>query len=103
MITFKRSAKEKPSKSTKKLRIGISFNGRQCPGGHNIILGLLADNTEVIGFLGGTEGIYSKKYIEINRSNIEYYINSSGFHMLGRTKDKIRSEKEKQQTKELCE
>ncbi len=39
MITFKRIGSQQNSKS--KAKIGISFNGRQCPGGHNIILGLL--------------------------------------------------------------
>lgn len=42
----------------KKYKIGISFNGRQFPGGHNIIKGLLHQNTEVIGFLGGTKGLF---------------------------------------------
>jgi len=32
----------------------VSFNGRQCPAGHNIILGLIDQHIEVYGFLGGT-------------------------------------------------
>jgi pyrophosphate--fructose-6-phosphate 1-phosphotransferase len=44
--------------SHKKIRIGICFNGRQTPGGHNIISGLLSDNTTVIGFLNGTKGMF---------------------------------------------
>ncbi len=95
MITFKKSTQSSQQNTGKKFRVGVSFNGRQCPAGHNIILGLLDENTELFGFLGGTEGIYKKKYIQITRNNIEFYINSSGFHMLGRTKDKIRNEKEK--------
>lgn len=39
MITFKRSGAQ--INNVKKIKIGVSFNGRQCPGGHNIILGLL--------------------------------------------------------------
>jgi len=66
MITFKRS-NDSVSRDPKKMKIGVSFNGRQCPAGHNIILGLLDQHIEVIGFLGGTEGIYNKQYIEITK------------------------------------
>jgi diphosphate-dependent phosphofructokinase len=69
----------------------VSFNGRQSPGGHNIIYGLLDSNSEVFGFLGGNKGIFDQKYIRITKSNIQNYINQSGFHLLGRTSDKIRT------------
>lgn len=75
----------------KKVRIGVSFNGRQSPGGHNIIYGLLAENTEVFGFIGGNKGVFAQKYIKINHKNIENYINQSGFHLLGRSSDRIRT------------
>jgi hypothetical protein len=39
MITFEKS--NQPT-SNKTVRIGVSFNGRQSPGGHNIIYGLLS-------------------------------------------------------------
>lgn len=71
-------------------RIGVSFNGRQSPGGHNIIYGLLGENVEVYGFIGGNQGIFTGKYIKITHKNIENYINMSGFHLLGRSSDKIR-------------
>ncbi len=50
-----------------KYRIGICFNGRQFPGGHNIIQGLLCESTEVIGFLWGNKGLFQKKYITITQ------------------------------------
>ncbi len=46
MLTFKKSNEQlKKGNNNKKIRIGVSFNGRQCPGGHNAILGLLDENT----------------------------------------------------------
>ncbi len=44
MITFKQETNKNVSKS-RKSKIGVSFNGRQCPAGHNIILGLIDENT----------------------------------------------------------
>ena len=43
MITFKKNNDSSHAAigSEKKSKIGVSFNGRQCPGGHNILLGLL--------------------------------------------------------------
>ena len=70
MITFEESKDKMLEKNDKKYRIGVSFNGRQFPGGHNILKGLLTENTELIGFLGGTKGIYQQNYIVINKNNI---------------------------------
>lgn len=75
----------------RKVKIGVSFNGRQSPGGHNIIYGLLGENTEVYGFIGGNKGIFNQKYIIITHHNIANYINQTGFHLLGRSSDKIRT------------
>lgn len=82
------------SNEKRNVKIGVSFNGRQSPGGHNIIYGLLAENTEVYGFIGGNKGIFKQKFIKITEQNIQKYINQSGFHLLGRSSDKIRTQKE---------
>ena len=37
IVTFRKGKNE----LLKKIKVGVSFNGRQSPGGHNIILGLL--------------------------------------------------------------
>ena len=46
MITFEEHppGTSPQAKSNKKVKIGISFNGRQFPGAHNMIQGLLDDN-----------------------------------------------------------
>ena len=44
------------------LRVGVVFCGRQCPGGHNVIMGLYdhlqqrRPGSVLLGFLGGTKG-----------------------------------------------
>lgn len=43
------------------MKIGVVYNGRQAPGGNNIIDGLLrfaeANQGEIYGFIGGTQGL----------------------------------------------
>ncbi len=97
-MTFKQGTQ----KEQNKIRIGISFNGRQAPGGHNIILGLLGDHTEVFGFIGGNKGIFNQKWIKINHENIKHYVNHSGFHLLGRSSDRLRTVAEFDQTEATC-
>ena len=94
IITFKQGSKGEP----KKTRIGICFNGRQSPGGHNIILGLLGPNTEVFGFIGGNKGLFNQKWIKITHENMKNYVNQSGFHLLGRSSDRIRTKTDFAQT-----
>ena len=65
--------------------------GRQSPGGHNIILGLLGPHTEVIGFIGGNKGIFNQKWIKVTHENMKNYVNQSGFHLLGRSSDRMRT------------
>jgi hypothetical protein len=57
IISFKKSV-ESIEKQNTIFRIGVCFNGRQSPGGHNIINGLLNSNTKVFGFIGGNKGIF---------------------------------------------
>ena len=100
LLTF--GASSQPNEG-KKLRIGISFNGRQFPGGHNIVKGLLAENTEVIGFIGGTKGISKQEYLLVDSENIKLFNNQSGLHFLGRTRDQLRSEEELRLAHKCCE
>jgi len=85
------------------LRIGITFNGRQAPGGHAIIEGLLRftenNKGQLFGFIGGSRGVLDNLSIEITRENFEFYVNSGGYHFLGRTADKLRSPEELEKVK----
>uniref|UniRef100_A0ACD5VC79 Uncharacterized protein n=1 Tax=Avena sativa TaxID=4498 RepID=A0ACD5VC79_AVESA len=79
------------------VRVGVVFSGRQSPGGHNVIWGLhdalKAHNpsSKLIGFLGGTDGLFAQKSLEITNEVIASYKNQGGYDMLGRTRDQIRT------------
>ncbi|KAI9073671.1 hypothetical protein K1719_044335 [Acacia pycnantha] len=79
------------------IRVGIVFCGRQSPGGHNVIWGLYNalkihnPNNVLIGFLGGSDGLFAQKTLEITDEILLTYKNQGGYDLLGRTKDQIRT------------
>ncbi|GMH27377.1 hypothetical protein Nepgr_029220 [Nepenthes gracilis] len=79
------------------IRVGVLFSGRQSPGGHNVIWGLHSalqihnPNNVLLGFLGGTEGLFAQKTLEITDDILSTYKNQGGYDLLGRTKDQIRT------------
>ncbi|CAF2084603.1 hypothetical protein BRARA_F01497 [Brassica rapa] len=79
------------------IRVGIVFCGRQAPGGHNVIWGLYEAlkvhnaNSTLLGFLGGSEGLFAQKTLEITDDILQTYKNQGGYDLLGRTKDQIRT------------
>jgi diphosphate--fructose-6-phosphate 1-phosphotransferase len=78
----------------KNLKIGIVYCARQSPGGNNIIDGLLdfvkLNGGKLIGFINGTKGLLEGKYMEIKEDNYKWFRNQGGYHMLGRSADKLR-------------
>ncbi|XP_020265419.1 pyrophosphate--fructose 6-phosphate 1-phosphotransferase subunit alpha-like isoform X2 [Asparagus officinalis] len=90
------------------IRVGIVFSGRQSPGGHNVIWGLhnaiKIHNPEsvLIGFLGGTEGLFAQKSLEITEDLLSTYKNQGGFDLLGRTVDQIRTTEQINATRAAC-
>jgi 6-phosphofructokinase len=92
-----------------KLRIGVVYNGRQSPGGNNIVNGLLEfkkhnnnSNITLIGFRNGTVGMFQEDYIEITEENFMLYKNHGGYDYLGRSVDKIRTNEELEKTRLVC-
>ncbi|KAI4321692.1 hypothetical protein MLD38_035042 [Melastoma candidum] len=79
------------------IRVGVVFCGRQSPGGHNVIWGLYdalkAHNPKsvLLGFLGGSEGLFAQKTLEITDEVLSTYKNQGGYDLLGRTQDQIRT------------
>ncbi|KAI6688535.1 hypothetical protein NL676_025363 [Syzygium grande] len=79
------------------IRVGIVFCGRQSPGGHNVIWGLYTalkihnPSSVLLGFLGGSEGLFAQKTLEITDEILSTYKNQGGYDLLGRTKDQIRT------------
>ncbi len=72
----------------KHLRIGIVNFGRPSPGLNNVIDGLLrfADQygfAEIIGFVGGIDGLFVANSIVITKQNFELYKNQGGGDFLG--------------------
>ncbi|KNA06069.1 hypothetical protein SOVF_184560 [Spinacia oleracea] len=90
------------------IRVGIVFSGRQSPGGHNVIWGLYNalkthnSNNVLIGFLGGTEGLFAQKTLEITDDILSTYKNQGGYDLLGRTKDQIRTTEQVNAALESC-
>ena len=94
------------TKNEQPLRIGFVFCGRQTPGGHNIIYGLVEfckkNGGELLGFIGGTKGMFNQTSMKVTEESLEYYVNQGGMHFLGRSADKIRTEQELKDTLKCC-
>ncbi|KAL3618410.1 hypothetical protein CASFOL_038731 [Castilleja foliolosa] len=79
------------------VRVGVVFCGRQSPGGHNVIWGLFDalkvhnPKSTLLGFLGGSDGLFAQKTIEVTDEVLATYKNQGGYDLLGRTKDQIRT------------
>ncbi|KAF9602044.1 hypothetical protein IFM89_024801 [Coptis chinensis] len=79
------------------IRVGVVFCGRQSPGGHNVIWGIYTalklhnPNSILLGFLGGSEGLFAQKTLEITDDVLSTYKNQGGYDLLGRTKDQIKT------------
>ncbi|XP_020271023.1 pyrophosphate--fructose 6-phosphate 1-phosphotransferase subunit alpha-like isoform X2 [Asparagus officinalis] len=90
------------------IRVGVVFSGRQSPGGHNVIWGLhnaikTHNPTSVLlGFVGGTEGLFAQKSLEITDELLSTYKNQGGFDLLGRTVDQIRTTEQVNATRAAC-
>ncbi|EFJ20412.1 hypothetical protein SELMODRAFT_108705 [Selaginella moellendorffii] len=90
-------------------RVGVVFCGRQSPGGHNIVAGLFdalkAHNPDnvLIGIVGGTDGLFAQKSVEITADVLAVYRNQGGYDLLGRTKDQIKSVQQVDDARAACE
>ncbi|KAG9452142.1 hypothetical protein H6P81_005046 [Aristolochia fimbriata] len=96
-------------KESTAMRVGVVFCGRQSPGGHNVICGLYEaikshnSKSTLIGFCGGTEGLFSQKSIDITEDMVYTYRNQGGYDMLGRTKDQIRTTEQVKDALAACQ
>ncbi|SBS85319.1 6-phosphofructokinase, putative [Plasmodium ovale] len=79
------------------LKIGIILSGGPAPGGHNVIAGIYDyakrynEQSQVIGFLGGIDGLYSKNYVTITDSMMDRFRNLGGFNMLWSGRGKVKN------------
>nr|XP_009386806.1 PREDICTED: pyrophosphate--fructose 6-phosphate 1-phosphotransferase subunit alpha-like [Musa acuminata subsp. malaccensis] len=90
-------------------RVGVVFCGRQSPGGHNVIWGLHSalkshnPKGTLLGFVGGTEGLFVKKTLDITNDILSTYKSSGGYDLLGRTKDQIRTSEQVNAVMSTCQ
>jgi len=75
-------------------KVGVVFCGRQAPGCHDLLCGLVdmlgrEPGSKVIGFVGGTRGLLSKQSVELTQEICEAYNAMGGLELLGRTMDRI--------------
>jgi len=82
-----KSAKN-PESSSQSLRFGIVFAGSQAPGFHTVVAGLfdyiagLSPPGELIGFLGGYEGLVQNLNITVDRAMVDGWRNLGGQGLL---------------------
>ena len=80
------------------LVIGVVFCGRQCPGAHNVAVGLThflqrrgGEGAKLLGFLDGTRGLFGGRAVELGADEVAPYLNGGGMDLLGRSADVIRT------------
>lgn len=89
-------------KSFPPLRIGVVLAGGQAPGGHNVVIGLfeglriLSPNSRLFGFIQGPLGLARGLYKHLDISVIYDYYNVGGFDMLSSSREKIKTQEQKQ-------
>ncbi|KAL3128954.1 pyrophosphate-dependent 6-phosphofructokinase [Cryptosporidium hominis] len=90
-------------------RIGVVLSGGQASGGHNVIAGLMSyiklcnQSSQLFGFLGGPEGVYSERYRELTEDDINGILNQGGFNIICSGRHKIETEEQMRASLEICE
>lgn len=88
------------------VNVGVVFLGRQAPGAHNVIDGILTSTEKfggkVFGFLGGNVGLLNQNYFMVTRENFAGYNNTGGMDFLGRIGDSIRGLDQFEKVKNTC-
>jgi pyrophosphate--fructose-6-phosphate 1-phosphotransferase len=81
LVSFVAPAEAAATEERPPIRVGVVFSGRQSPGGHNVVWGLhdalKAYNPQSVlyGFVGGTEGLFANKTLEITDDVLASYKN----------------------------
>jgi 6-phosphofructokinase 1 len=92
----------------RKLRVGVVFCGRQTPGGHNVIGGLLDAITKhnpdgkLFGFMGGTNALFENTHIEIDNTTMRFFRSQGGVDMVGRSVDRVCTEEQFTMARNTC-
>lgn len=90
-------------------RVGVVLSGGQASGGHNVIAGLMSyiklcnPSSQLFGFLGGPEGVYTGRYRELTEKDVEAIFNQGGFNAICSGRHKIETEEQMRASLEICE
>merc|ERR1740123_2226768 len=87
--------------------VGVVFCGRQAPGCHDFLGGLVemvasSEGSKVLGFVGGTKGLFDKQVVELTPELVKAYAGTGGLELLGRTVDRLRSDDELEKARACC-
>ena len=94
LVSIESKDPSSPVSTAQPLKIGVAFCGRQAPGGHDIISGLLDSlppGSTLIGFVGGTLGLVANHGVVITAEHLASYRGGGGFELLCRSIDNINS------------
>jgi len=100
--------KEAPALSTPAAKIGVVICGRQASGIHNVIAGIHEfvsksnAQSSVLGFVGGTKGLFAGEHVVVTADFLQGYLNSGGCDLLGRSEEKIRDLNEQEAALQTC-
>jgi len=87
--------------------IGVVFCGRQAPGCHDLLCGMVdmlksSPGSKVLGLVGGTHGFFDKQAVELTPELCAAYKGTGGLELLGRTVDRIKSTQELDNAAQAC-
>jgi pyrophosphate--fructose-6-phosphate 1-phosphotransferase len=86
-------------------RVAVLFSGGPAAGGHNVVCGLkraLGPDNTLLGVRPGPKGLIKGNLFEITEADIERFINTGGFDLLGTDRTKIKTDEQFNQVKENC-
>mmetsp|Transcript_100978 Transcript_100978/g.294051 ORF Transcript_100978/g.294051 Transcript_100978/m.294051 type:complete len:1193 (+) Transcript_100978:53-3631(+) len=87
--------------------VGIVFCGRQAPGCHDLVSGVVdmlhPSGSKILGFVGGSQGLFDKQAVELTPDICAAYRGTGGLELLGRTVDRIISEEEMAKAAKACQ
>jgi pyrophosphate--fructose-6-phosphate 1-phosphotransferase len=63
----------------------------------------LCPNSKLVGFKGGTLGLFAQDTVEIDADALVNFRNMGGFHMLGRSVDMILTPEQQHKAMQACQ
>jgi len=89
------------------MKVGVVFCGRQSPGCHDLLCGLTdmmesSEGSRVLGFVGGTKGLFEKQVVELTQELCKAYSGTGGMELLGRTVDRLKTDEELEKARAAC-